>query len=75
MLAFPMLYSLPLIAVSVFWLTIPPLDTTFLWCFLVSIPLNGVALLMRMRAIQISPLSLTLPYLAFSPAFMFGLLL
>ena len=72
MLAFPMFYSLPLIAVAVFWLTIPPLDTTFLWCFLVSIPLNGVAFFMHMRAIQISPLSLTLPYLSFSPVFMFG---
>lgn len=72
MLAFPMLYSLPLIAVATFWLTVPPLDTTFLWCFLVSIPLNGVAFFMHMRAIQISPLSLTLPYLSFSPAFMFG---
>lgn len=72
MLGFPMLYSLPLIAVAVFWLTIPPLDTTFWWCFLVSIPLNGVAFFMHMRAIQISPLSLTLPYLSFSPVFMFG---
>jgi drug/metabolite transporter (DMT)-like permease len=72
MLAFPMLYSLPLIVVAVFWLTIPPLDMTFLWCFLVSIPLNGVAFFMHMRAIQISPLSLTLPYLSFSPVFMFG---
>ncbi len=72
MLAFPMLYSLPLIITAVFWLSVPPLDSTFWWCFLVSLPLNGVAFLMHMRAIQISPLGLTLPYLSFTPVFMFG---
>ncbi|WP_028584429.1 DMT family transporter [Desulfogranum mediterraneum] len=72
MLAFPMLYSLPLLGVALFWVTIPQLDRTFWWCFLVSLPLNGVAFFLHMRAIQISPLSLTLPYLSFTPAFMFG---
>lgn len=71
-LAFPMLYSLPLIAIAALWLTIPPLDTVYFWCFLISLPLNAVAFLLHMRAIQISPLSLTLPYLSFSPAFIFG---
>lgn len=72
MLAFPMFYSLPLLIPAVFFMAIPVLDLTFFWCFLVSIPLNGIAFFMHIRAIQISPLSLTLPYLSFSPVFMFG---
>lgn len=71
MLSFPMLYSLPFIAVSLFFVAVPPLDQTFWYCFLISIPLNGIAFFLHIRAIQISPLSLTLPYLSFTPVFMF----
>ena len=70
MLAFPFLFSLPLFAVTVPFIPVPPLDDTFYWCFVISLPLNFVPFFIYMKAIQKSPLSLTLPYLAFTPAFM-----
>ena len=70
MMAFPFLFSLPLFAITLPFITVPPLDVTFYWCFLISLPLNFIPFLMYMAAIRVSPLSLTLPYLAFTPAFM-----
>jgi len=71
MAMYPMLYSLPMFAMALPFIPVPPgLDMTFLWCLVVSIPLNSVAFLLYIKAIRISPLSLTLPYLAFTPGFM-----
>ena len=70
MVAFPFLFSLPLFAVSLPFVPVPPLDATFYWYFLISLPLNFLPFFIYMKAIQQSPLSLTLPYLAFTPAFM-----
>lgn len=67
---YPLMYSCPLFVISMFWVPVPPLDTTFFWCFLLSLPINGISMILYMKAIKISPLSLTLPYLAFTPAFM-----
>ena len=70
MLAFPFFFSFPLFMAVLPFVPVPPLDKTFYWCFLLSLPLNFVPFLIYMKAIQISPLSLTLPFLAFTPAFM-----
>ena len=69
MAVIPMFFSFPMFAVTLIFVRFPPLDSIFLACFLVSIPLNAVSFTLYMRAIQISPLSLTLPYLAFTPIF------
>ncbi len=70
MSAYPLIYSLPLYGIAFIFISVPALDVNFFWYFLVSIPLNGVAYLLYMKAIKISPLSLTAPYLALTPAFM-----
>jgi len=70
MLAFPFVFSLPLFVLTVPFIPVPPLDETFYWSFLISLPLNFVPFFIYMKAIRTSPLSLTLPYLAFTPAFM-----
>ncbi len=49
---------------------IPPLDATFWWLHLPWIPLETLALLLYIQAIRRSPLSLTLPYLSFTPLFL-----
>jgi len=64
-----MFFSLPLFTATLSLVEIPPLDKIFLFCFLVSLPLNAICFTLYMRAIQIAPLSLTLPYLAFTPIF------
>ncbi len=71
MTAYPLAYSLPLFAAAVPFISIPPLDRVFAVYFLLSLPVNGLGFLLHMRAIQLSPLSLTLPYLAFTPVFIF----
>ncbi len=70
MLAFPFLFSLPLFTLAIPFVPVPSLDATFYWYFLISLPLNFFPFFIYMKAIQESPLSLTLPYLAFTPAFM-----
>lgn len=71
MLAFPMAYSLPLFALVFPLIAVPELDKDFVVYVLFCIPVNGLGFLLHMRAIQRSPLSLTLPYLAFTPMFIF----
>lgn len=70
MSAYQLVYSLPLFWVVLPWVHVPPLDMTFWKAFFASIPLNGIAFILHMVAIKLSPLSLTLPYLAFTPVFM-----
>jgi drug/metabolite transporter (DMT)-like permease len=72
MFVFPLFYSLPLIAISLLFISVPPLDRVFYITFLISLPLNAVPFFMYIKAIKISPLSLTVPYLAFTPVFMIG---
>ncbi len=72
MFVFPLLYALPLTASALFFISTPPLDAIFFWSFIASLPLNAVPFILYMTAIRISPLSLTVPYLAFTPVFMIG---
>jgi drug/metabolite transporter (DMT)-like permease len=67
MFVFPLFYSLPLLSVSLFFIDIPSLDRIFFITFIFSLPLTAIAFFFYIKAIQISPLSLTLPYLAFTP--------
>lgn len=71
MMAYPLVYSLPLFCIALPFIRLPSLDGVFAVYFLLSLPVNGLGFLLHMRAIQISPLSLTLPYLAFTPVFIF----
>jgi drug/metabolite transporter (DMT)-like permease len=66
----PFMYSCPLFVISTCWVPVSPLDATFFWCFFLSLPINGISVILYMKAIKISPLSLMLPYLAFTPVFM-----
>ena len=70
MAAYPMAYGFPFYTLALLFLPVPPLDRVFYGCYFVSLPLNITAFLIYMNAIRLSPLSLTVPYLAFTPAFM-----
>ena len=72
MLAYPLAYSLPFFVVTLILVPVPAVDTIFYWCWVLSLPLNAVCSLLYIRAIRVSPLSLTLPYMAFTPVFMIG---
>ncbi len=47
----------------------PVLDSVFFQTLLILVPFEILALLLYMRAIKASPLSLTIPFLAFTPVF------
>ena len=70
MMVYPALYSLPFFLVGMYLSPRPSLDAIYWWCLVISLPLNAVSFLLYMQAIRISPLSLTVPYLAFTPVFM-----
>ncbi len=70
MAAYPMAYGFPFYALALLLVPVPAVDRVFFWCYLVSLPLNMAAFLIYMNAIRTAPLSLTVPYLAFTPAFM-----
>lgn len=70
MFVFPLLYSLPLTLGTLLFVSVPALDPVFYITFLISLPFNAVPFFMYINAIKISPLSLTVPYLAFTPVFM-----
>ena len=63
-------WALPLLLIGCFFVEIPPLDRIFWWNFILSIPINILAYILYLYAIKISPISLSVPFLAFTPAFM-----
>ena len=70
MFVLPLLFGLPLTLATLAFVPVPSLDAVFYASFAASLPLNAVPFILYMAAIRQSPLSLTLPYLAFTPVFM-----
>jgi drug/metabolite transporter (DMT)-like permease len=64
-----LLFALPFLIVGLIFIPWPPLDKTFWLCLVFGLPLELAAFLCYMHAIKVSPLSLSLPFLAFTPAF------
>jgi drug/metabolite transporter (DMT)-like permease len=65
-------YALPFMAFIIPFIEKPELDSVFYVATLMAVPLDIIALLLYMRAIKISPLSLTLPFLSLTPVFLIG---
>lgn len=63
-------YTLPWLIVSLFFIPLVMPDRYYFLAIAAAIPLEICALYCYMKAIKISPLSLTLPFLAFTPAFL-----
>ncbi len=64
-----LVYAFPFLLAGMFFVPIPPLDKIFWVCLAIGLPLELIAFLCYMRAIKASPLSLSIPFLAFTPAF------
>src|SRR4030067_769485 len=62
-------YAIPFVALTLFFVPIPTLDSTFFITLLALLPLELTALILYVKAIKISPLSLTVPFMALSPVF------
>jgi drug/metabolite transporter (DMT)-like permease len=62
-------YTMPWLICAFFWIPLVKPDNTFFLSVAVGLPLEILALYFYMKAIKVSPLSLTLPFLAFTPVF------
>ena len=63
-------YAAPFIAVIIPFIDIPELDSVFFVITFLVVPLDIIAVLLYIRAIKVSPLSLTLPFLSLTPIFL-----
>jgi drug/metabolite transporter (DMT)-like permease len=65
-----LLLTLPLLLVPLAFIPVPTLGKDFYSAVLIALPLETAATLFYIRALKVSPLSLTLPFLAFTPVFL-----
>ena len=68
--ALELFWALPPLIIGCIIVDTPPLDQTFWWAFILSIPINIMAYVLYLYAIKLSPISLSVPFLAFTPVFM-----
>jgi drug/metabolite transporter (DMT)-like permease len=62
-------YALPWLLTALFFIPRIIPDTTFWLCVLIGLPMEALAFYCYMKALKVSPLSLTVPFLAFTPGF------
>lgn len=65
-----LLLSLPLLLISFLFVTIPSLDKEFYIAFFCALPLEVAAIILYIKALKVSPLSLSLPFLSLTPVFL-----
>lgn len=70
MAMYSIVYSVPFFLLVFAFIPHPSLGSEFWVSFLASFLLNAIAYFLYVKAIQTSPLSLTIPYLALTPGFM-----
>jgi len=63
-------YSLPVLAAAAAASPMPHLDAIFYRAFIAALPLEIAAILLYYKALRVSPLSLSLPFLSFTPVFL-----
>jgi drug/metabolite transporter (DMT)-like permease len=64
-----LVYTVPWLILALACVPWPALDRTFFLSVLVALPFESAAFVLYMKAIKASPLSLTLPFLSFTPIF------
>ncbi|MDO8747035.1 MAG: DMT family transporter [Thermodesulfovibrionales bacterium] len=67
---FRFFFSLPLLLILWPFIPVPELDAEFYRAFAIALPLEIVTIILYIKALRISPLSLTLPFLALTPVFL-----
>lgn len=63
-------FALPFLLPLLFFISIPKIDSQFWYALLIGGGLNTVTSILYMKAIKISPLSVTVPMLTFTPLFL-----
>ncbi|HAK89336.1 MAG: hypothetical protein A2077_07495 [Nitrospirae bacterium GWC2_46_6] len=62
--------ALPALFISLLFIPVPALDKDFYIAFLSALPLEIIAMIFYIKALKLSPLSLTLPFLSLTPVFL-----
>ncbi|NOY38718.1 MAG: EamA family transporter [Nitrospirae bacterium] len=65
-----LVFSLPPLVLLLLFIPVPELDRTFYLSFFCALPLEILALILYIKALRISPMSLTLPFLSLTPIFL-----
>ncbi|MBI5199116.1 MAG: DMT family transporter [Nitrospirae bacterium] len=65
-----LLFSLPYFLLALLFIEIPKIDKTFWISIIILLPLEIAATILYIKAIKVSPLSLTIPFLSFTPLFL-----
>jgi len=65
-----LLFAMPLLVITLFFIEMPTLDRTFWLATVCALPLEITALILYTKALKVSPLSATLPFLALTPLFL-----
>ncbi len=65
-----LLFSLPVLFISLLFVEIPHLNKTFWLATICALPLEITAIILYTKALKISPISLTMPFLALTPLFL-----
>jgi drug/metabolite transporter (DMT)-like permease len=68
-----LLFSLPVLLSSLMFVEIPPLDNTFWLATLCALPLEITAIILYTKALKVSPLSVSMPFLALTPLFLIAI--
>src|SRR5512137_1663187 len=67
---FRIVYALPALSLAAVLTPVPEIDRTFFLAFCAALPLDILATLLYYKALRLSPLSLSLPFLSFTPVFL-----
>ena len=67
---FRLAFTMPLLLVVIFIVPVPELDGIFYKAFFIALPLEVITVILYIKALKLSPLSLTLPFLSLTPFFL-----
>ncbi len=65
-----LLFSLPLLITACFFIPMPELNRDFYIIFIIALPLEIASIILYIKALKLSPMSLTLPFLSLTPLFL-----
>ncbi|MCI0468611.1 MAG: DMT family transporter [Nitrospirae bacterium] len=65
-----LMLSLPILFASLLFIPVPSLGSGFYAAFFTALPLEVIATIFYIKALKLSPLSLTLPFLSLTPVFL-----
>ncbi|MBA4371657.1 MAG: hypothetical protein C0402_02210 [Thermodesulfovibrio sp.] len=67
---FRLIFTLPLLVITLIIIPVPQLDAGFYTAFFIALPIEAITVVLYIKALKESPLSLTMPFLALTPVFL-----